>query len=118
MNADERNQAVCPGHDELLKISITTQTEVRHLNEVLQRFLSQQECQDSKLRDLEINGSKATRDNTESIREISKRVEVLESSEDRRAGESKATVRNAGIVAGVIAIIGTIVSIIATLWRP
>lgn len=90
MNEDQ--VTLCTGHQELRDIVIETRADVKHL---LEGMKENQRCMGNH----------------------EDRINRLEAFEDRRVGEAKATVRNAGLIAGIIATVGTLVSIFYTLGR-
>lgn len=91
MNADDQS-VTCTGHQELRDIVIETRADVKHLLEGM-------------------------RESQRSMTNHEDRINRLEAFEDRRVGEAKATVRNAGLIAGIIATVGTLVSIFYTIGR-
>lgn len=115
-------------------ISLVTQNDVKHLNESVQRFLSQMENHEGRIRYLEINGAKISQKNASDIKDISARVDCLEvggtkvaqdsASElrelsrkmdtcqefiDGHKAASEQTTRLAAIIAGIVSIVGTLV---------
>lgn len=83
---------ICEGHQELRDIVIETRADVKYIRESMQELAS---CQ----------------------KDLDGRVKILESCEDQRVGENRTVTRHAGIVAGIIAILGTLVSIGYTVWH-
>jgi len=82
----------CSGHQELRDIVIETRTDVKHIL-------------------FELGKGEIRMKNHET------RINTLESIKDQQTGADRQVAKTAGIVAGVISLIGVIVSIIVSIWR-
>ena len=82
----------CSGHQELRDIVIETRTDVKHIL---------QELEKGEIR----------------MKNHETRINTLESIKDQQTGADRQVAKTAGIVAGVISLIGVIVSIIVSIWR-
>jgi len=82
----------CTGHQELRDIVIETRTDVKHI-------LSELEKGEIRMKNHET------------------RINALESIKDQQTGADRQVAKTAGIVAGVISLIGVIVSIVVSFWR-
>lgn len=115
-DASQQNPALCAGHNELFTVALNTQRDVKHLNETLQQFLTKLENQEARIRDLEINGAKISRDNARELKEVSKRVDCLEEFMDGHQAADVQTGKMAAIIAGVVSLIGTLIGIAVSVW--
>lgn len=82
----------CSGHQELRDIVIETRNDVKHI-------LSELEKGEIRMKNHET------------------RINALESKNDQQTGADRQIAKTAGIVAGVISLVGVIVSIIVSFWR-
>jgi predicted nuclease with TOPRIM domain len=115
-------------------ISLVTQNDVKHLNENVQRFISQMENHEDRIRYLEINGAKISQKNATDIKDLSVRVDCLEVSGTKLAQDNTSEIREisrqvdlcqdfiegqkaanaqtgkiAAIIAGIVSVVGTLV---------
>jgi hypothetical protein len=116
MSENTRDQVVCTGHEELRDIALGTRNDVKHLNEAVQRFIAQMENHEGRIREIEIQGSKISQDNSETIREISKRVDTVEEFVDGHRAAAAETSKIAAIVAGVVSTVCTVIGVVLSIW--